>query len=261
MENPWLTVATVVRNDPDGFLRTARSLDEQTFKDFEFVVIDSSDDETVINDAIGEFPQLANCVNYHWQVPQGIYPAMNSALNQARGRYAYFLNAGDCLEAYDVLERVSTALSVTNPVWAFGPIEIEERNGAVVRTRTWDYSNEKKHYFARGLFPSHQGTFALTDVLRSFGGFDTQYSIAADYAMALHLSELAPPVLLNFVIARFSEGGVSTNNWVRSFLEFHHARQAILQLDGLKGLHERFHTLLHLARVGAYRGIIERWRA
>jgi hypothetical protein len=97
-------------------------------------------------------------------------------------------------------------------------------------------------------------------LLEQIGGFDTSYRIAADYAAFLRLSQLADPLIVDYVIAEFFEGGVSSVNWQESFREFHRARRSILQPTGTAALREQFETRVHFAKVFAYKELILRAR-
>ena len=255
----WLSIVTVVKDDPDGFARTCASLADQDLSDVEWIVIDGSSDRKGIPSMLarGDSPSVV----YRHEAPRGIYPAMNSALGLATGRTIYFLNAGDSLASPTTLARARDGLG--DAVWGFGPVEIEDVSGSVVVTPPWSYESERRRGFSRGLFPPHQGTFTRTSELRGIGGFDTSYRIAADYAAALRLSLLATPVELPFVIARFREGGTSTTRWQESFREFHRARCEILQPSGTAALRERWETARHFALVYAHREVRPRlsWRA
>lgn len=262
MSTPWLTIATVVKDDPAGLSRTVRSLAGQELADVEFIIVDSSADrsdvDSVLRDpALGAVRALTT---YGWEPARGIYPAMNSALQQAHGDHTLFLNAGDELASSGVLASVRAALQGRPRAWAFGPVEVQELSGRVVTTPSWDYAAEKRHAFARGHFPSHQGTFASTSLLRQQGGFDPTYAIAADYAAFLNLAKSSDPIVLDLVVARFFEGGASTQNWVQSFAEFHRARRTILRPRGTAGVVEYADTAWHFARVAFYRGVVRPWR-
>jgi hypothetical protein len=191
---------------------------------------------------------------------------MNAGLAFARGEYVYFANAGDVLYSSDTLARVREVLTRAEPsrtggAWAFGPVEILSQDGTRVITPHWNYASEKNTCFSTGHFPCHQGTFASTSVLRSFGGFDSSYSIVADYAAFLQLSQASDPVELDFVIATFAEGGVSTTRWQESFQQFHAARLSILRPSGAVAIRERWNTASQYVKVFAVRNILRRGRA
>jgi len=243
----WLTVVTVVKDDPQGFERTLKSLIQQDLAAVEFVVVDSSSDSETIPKILAQVTLPA--LHFDWIVPSGIYSAMNAGLRQAQGEYIYFLNAGDTFYDENVLEGIRAISESLQPIWIVGRVEIYERSGARVLSASWDYQNEKKALFARGRFPPHQGTFVRTDSLRSVGGFDEQFAIAADYATTLSLSEISTPHVTDRLIAKFFEGGVSTDRWQNSFREFHLARRLILKPRGFNSLVERFNYWKHFASV------------
>jgi hypothetical protein len=252
--NPWLTIATVVKDDSEGFARTWASLESSDLAGVEVVVVDSS--APAESAALAEMVEVGlghASVVYEWREPAGIYPAMNEALALATGEYMLYLNAGDELFDAGTLERLRGALVAGRPEWAFGPVEIIEADGHRVITPSWDYSAEKRALFSRGHFPAHQGTVVHRDLLTRAGGFDTSYRISADYACFLQLAQAADPFVLPFVLARFHEGGVSTMEWQESFREFHRARREILRPQGAAALRERWETMRHHALVYAHR--------
>jgi len=166
------SIITVVKDDPEGFAASLNSLEEQTHRDFEFVVVDSSNDPAAISQMLEDFGLNGDIpTHYQWCTPNGIYPAMNLGLDNATGAFTYFLNAGDQLHAPDVLAKVAHKLENKNATWLFGPVEITDLdNNTITTTPTWNYQEERENFFARGLFPPHQGTFASTQVLRDLGG-------------------------------------------------------------------------------------------
>ena len=87
---PWLSIVTVVKDDPEGFARTADSLREPGPR----------------RGRVGRHRQFARTplrsrpaidlpAAYAWSPPSGVYPAMNQGLTVASGDYVLFLNAGD----------------------------------------------------------------------------------------------------------------------------------------------------------------------
>jgi glycosyltransferase involved in cell wall biosynthesis len=259
-ETKLFSIVTVVKDDPEGFTASLNSLKGQTTRNFELVVIDSSKDPAVINQRLrksGLHKEIPR--QYQWCAPDGIYPAMNQGLDNATGRFTYFLNAGDRLHAPDVLKKVAHKLGNRNSAWVFGPVEITDHvSNKSTTTPQWDYQKEKKNFFARGLFPPHQGTITSTQLLRDLGGFDTQYSISADYALFLKLSQITDPGEVDFPIANFVTGGVSTRKWRESFRQFHEARTEILKPQGVGAMREQLWTRWHHTKVWTYRELIAR---
>ena len=235
---PWLSVVTVVKDDLEGFQRSTDSISKQSLSGVELVVVDSSSNTLEIPALLSDC--LITEYQYEWAEPHGIYSAMNRGLELARGDYVYFLNAGDSFFDQLVIDDLGVLVAENSPVWIVGRVQILEQSEKSVTSALWDYETEKKALFARGVFPPHQGTVVKTEVLRSAGGFDERFAIAADYAAALSLSQVHDPLMTERVIATFLEGGISTTRWQDSFREFHQARREVFAPRGLAALAERF---------------------
>lgn len=258
MDNPWLSVITVVKDAPEEFAATAESVALQDLSGVEYLVYDSSSDTAPIVSAM-KVSEVAS-LRYSSIAPRGIYPAMNEALGAATGDYVYFLNAGDLLHSAGVLAHVRRELAASQATWAFGRVEIVGSDGSRVETPPWDYAAEKAALFGRGLFPPHQGTFVRREALIDIAGFDPSYSIVADYAAALHLSKVADPQVLDLVVATFVEGGVSTTQWRESLRQFHRARRRILAPTGAAAALEYYRSVRQAAAMAVYRGVLSRSR-
>ena len=246
----WLSIVTVVRDDESGLTKTRSSIEANNLNGVEWIVVDSSREREAVE-------RLTTGIGrYEWVSPEGIYPAMNCGLELAEGEYVMFLNAGDELSSPNTLSAVRDLLPEQPCVWAYGHIEIIEGSGISVLSSTWDYKVEKHHFFARGSFPPHQGTFTRVSDLRALGGFDTSYRIAADYKAFLQLTQRADPCVLPIVVARFPTGGASSQHWYRSLAEFHRARVEVLAPSGKASIRERALTAVQSVRVGAYRLVV-----
>lgn len=254
--SPWLTVVTIVRNDPEGFQATLQSLAGQDLRGVQFVVVDGSDSPQEIPALLAEFSTLVN--DYVWAEPRGIFSAMNMGMELAQGDFILFANAGDSFYDTLTLEMLRGKVAKSGALWVVGRVCIAEESGKNVITPVFDFAREKSRLFARGMFPPHQGTVVRTQLLVSLGGFSTEYTIAADYHVALLLSEVADPLVIDQVIMTFHEGGTSTINWKDSFKEFHRARNEVFNPRGIVSARETFDTQWHFAKVWVNRSVLKR---
>ena len=247
---PGLSIITVVKDDPGGLQQTLASIDAQGEVDAEVLIVDGSY-AAVDNVALAWLPfQIVR------QPPRGIYPAMNAGLADASGKYVYYLNAGDTLSSGDTLTRVLATLhQARDPVWAFGAVEFYGPGGVELREPIWSYERERRRLFARGLFPAHQGVVAQTQVLRDLGGFDESYMVTADYKLTLQLSNLAEPSRWEWPIARFHQGGTSSQRWWVALREFHRARNEVFSPSGRLRMMELSDTTLYSSRTILSRAI------
>ena len=98
-----LSIITVNFNNASGLERTIQSVISQTFKDYEFIIIDGGSADNSVN-IIHKYEQK---IDYWVSEPDGgIYQGMNKGLRQAKGDYVNFMNSGDCFYSNSVLERI-----------------------------------------------------------------------------------------------------------------------------------------------------------
>ena len=98
------SIITINYNNKEGLRKTLKSVIHQTFRDFEFIVIDGGSTDGSV-DVIKEY----NEYNTFWmsESDKGIYKSMNKGIALSHGDYLNFMNSGDCFYSPDVLEKVS----------------------------------------------------------------------------------------------------------------------------------------------------------
>ena len=89
-----LSIITINLNNASGLQKTCLSVVTQTFKEFEWIIIDGAS----VDNSVDIIKQYLNNVSYWISEPDsGVYNAMNKGINIATGEYFLFLNSGDYL--------------------------------------------------------------------------------------------------------------------------------------------------------------------
>lgn len=97
------SIITVNFNNKEGLRKTIESVIQQTFHDFEFIVIDGGSTDGSM-DVLQEYEAK---INYWVSEPDGgIYQGMNKGIKKATGEYLNFMNSGDCFYNDKVLQHV-----------------------------------------------------------------------------------------------------------------------------------------------------------
>ena len=105
-----LSIITVNLNNREGLRKTAQSILDQTFIDYEWIVVDGASTDGSVEVA-NEFAQKINAKSLATPINNtpspiaqvisepdtGIYNAMNKGILKAQGEYCFFLNSGDYL--------------------------------------------------------------------------------------------------------------------------------------------------------------------
>ena len=173
-----LSIITVNYNNREGLVRTARSVVEQTFSDFECMVVDGGSTDG----SVGVIQEYADRIAWSVSEPDGgIYEAMNKGLDRASGEYVQFLNSGDSFIDQTVLERVfdDQDLSDVNygDQWCLS-------GGKVVEKRSYPDAVDLAYLFRNPL--GHQASFIKTSVAKAHP-YKVNYTISADRAFFLEL--------------------------------------------------------------------------
>ena len=87
-----LSIVTVNLNNVAGLKLTLDSVASQTYRDFEYIVIDGGSKDGSL-DLIEKHTER---INYFISQPDsGVYQAMNKGIKNASGEYLLFLNSGE----------------------------------------------------------------------------------------------------------------------------------------------------------------------
>lgn len=101
MKGSKVTIITINYNNCDGLRDTIRSVAMQTYRTFEYVIIDGGSTDG----SVEVIKNNADLIDY-WvsESDRGIYHAMNKGIEQATGEYCLFLNSGDVFCNNNILE-------------------------------------------------------------------------------------------------------------------------------------------------------------
>ncbi len=98
------SIITINYNNKEGLRKTIESVICQTFRDYEFIVIDGGSNDGSV-EIIKEY---SNKISYWISEPDsGVYQAMNKGIVRAKGDYLNFMNSGDCFYQDDILEIIA----------------------------------------------------------------------------------------------------------------------------------------------------------
>jgi glycosyltransferase involved in cell wall biosynthesis len=206
MSKPHYSIVTVSLNSAKEIESTARTIKQQNYPNFDWIIIDGGSTDGTLN-ILEEYKDLITV--FVSEPDKGIYDAMNKGILHAKGQYLLFLNAGDSLCKPNSLSSIDLSL---NSDLIVGNLFFSQ--SGLVRELP---QLLPKDYLLKGMLP-HQATFFRRDIFDKYGFFDTSYRIAGDYEM---FSRLIQKYKVSYahvpdIIANFDETGISSNDKFRN---------------------------------------------
>jgi len=168
-----LSIITINYNNALGLKKTMQSVVNQTWSDFEYIVIDgNSNDESVA--VIRSFEWF----NLKWvsEPDTGIYNAMNKGIQKAKGDYLLFLNSGDYLYNKEVLSKVKNYFSL-NISFISGHLFYKKGDDEIIR----EHPKELSFSYLVSKSISHLSTFIKREMFVKYGLYNEINKIVSDW--------------------------------------------------------------------------------
>ena len=198
------SVITINYNNREGLRNTIKSVVDQTYNDFEYIVIDGGS-----TDGSKELLEENSSSVTYWvsEKDNGIYHAMNKGVARASGTYCIFMNSGDSFCSKEVLEKVA-ALGLNDDILV-GDV-ISNIDGKVIPTRPF---RELSLYHLYSVSIPHQASFISTELLKKYP-YDESLRITSDWKFFLQTIIIGNCSFryIDVIVAEYDQSGLSTLN-------------------------------------------------
>ncbi len=149
-------------------------------------------------------------LSFYSERDAGVYDAMNRGIERARGRYLYFLGAGDALLP-DALAAMAPHLPDDDGSFVYGDVRLSD--GTIWGGRMGAQRLRKRNI-------CHQAVFYGREVFERLGSYDLRYPILSDYAFNLRCfadADIAK-IYADVTVATFEGGGLSASHYDEMFV-------------------------------------------
>lgn len=173
-----ISIITVCYNSALTIEKTFLSIENQTYQDIEYIVIDgNSKDNTV--DIIQQYKHIIS--NHISEEDRGLYDAMNKGINLATGDIVGILNSDDTFHSNTVIAEIVNFHKKNNIDASVGNIVQHKANGQITRLYSSKYWNPEK--LKIGFMPPHPSIFLKKELFLKYGMYDLGFKIGADYEL------------------------------------------------------------------------------
>ena len=196
---PCLNSAATIRQTIEGVLH-------QTYKDIEYIIIDSNSSDSTLSIIQEYLPKFQGRLKYISEPDHGIYDAMNKGIRMSHGNVIGIINSDDFYEEN----------AVDNIVMHMGNGKYQVIYGYCRTIYNGHFSGIwRRHHqnLSKAMIP-HPTCFVTRNVYKEFGLFLNGFKVASDYEfmLRLYVSNKVEFIQIKEIIANFSTGGMSSNS-------------------------------------------------
>lgn len=173
-----ISIITVCYNSAKTIEKTILSVDSQTYKNIEYIIIDGNSKDNTLAIIKKHQDKISNWIS---EPDKGLYDAMNKGVNLASGELIGILNSDDTFNSNTVIEEIANFHAQNTIEASVGNIIQHKENGKIVRLYSSKYWSPEK--LKIGFMPPHPSIFFKRKLFDIFGIYDLGFKIGSDYEL------------------------------------------------------------------------------
>ena len=206
MEKVKISIITPCYNSEKTIERTIESVLNQTYDNFEYIIIDGSSSDGTMNMVKKYHRDSQKKMKYLSEPDKGIYDAINKGIKLSTGELIGIVNSDDWYEN-NALEKVVNEYQKDKYQVIYGMLRVFDK-GDFCQI----YINN--HKFLPYQMITHPTCFISKNVYNDFGSYSLDYKSASDYDFLLRLYQTNKVCFSPIfeILSNFSLGGISSSN-------------------------------------------------
>lgn len=221
-----VSIITATYNSAATIADTVRSLENQTHKDIEYIVIDGASKDNTLDIIRDNCSRVSILIS---EPDKGIYDALNKGITLSTGDIVGFLHSDDMFAYPDAIKDLVETISEANADCVYADLDYVDKLDTKRIIRHWHSGMFNVKKIKRGWMPPHPTFYMKKCLYDKWGGFDLKYKICSDYDSVIRYLSMdeIKVAYLSSVIMKMRVGGASNNSF----------------RNLLKKLKEEFHVL------------------
>ncbi|MCP4649291.1 MAG: glycosyltransferase [PVC group bacterium] len=253
MSNPLISVLMPAYNAKQYIKEAIESIINQTFKDFEFIIIDDNSKDNTW-DIIQEYAHKdSRIVALKNDENLKLSKTLNKGLAQAKGKYIARMDADD-ISVPDRFQKQINYMERYPEVGILGgAMELRDINDKFIGIRKYSVMDEKiKKYIYRYCPFCHPAIMLKKDVLNQVGGYNEQWNPAEDYDLYFRIGKITKfanlkDILIKYrVVPQSMTTGLTNEMYLKTIkIRLKYAKDK----DYKMSLFDRMYTMLQFAAI------------
>ena len=202
INSPLISIITVVFNAKNDLEKTILSIQKQCFKGFEYIVVDGGSKDGTL-DVIKQHQDVIT--NWITEPDRGLYDAMNKGIMLSKGKFLWFMNAGDEIYEATTLEKLFAIDGFSSDIY-YGETALIDEKGKILGTRSEMSTRklpEKLNWksLQRGMVVQHQ-SFIVSKEKAAL--YNINYKVSADIDWVIICLKNSTKIIhTNLILSKF----------------------------------------------------------
>ncbi|KHS67274.1 glycosyltransferase family 2 protein [Pectobacterium brasiliense] len=208
-----VSIITATYNSAKTISDTLKSLNEQTYPDIEYIIIDGGSKDNTLSLIKSSCSRVSVIIS---EPDKGIYDALNKGILSATGDIVGFLHSDDFFAYPDAVKDIVDAMRESNADAVYGDLNYISSTDNDVIVRKWVSGGFDINKMKLGWMPPHPTFYMKRACYQRFGSFDLSYRISADYDSLLRYLwihkvtvKYIPKVIINMRVGGMSNRSLS----------------------------------------------------
>lgn len=178
----FISIITVCYNSEATISRTIKSVLRQSFKDYEYIIIDGASKDNTLKIIEYYLPFFEGRLKYISEPDKGIYDAFSKGCRLAKGKYVWIVNSDDFLEpsALDTIWRHYEELDNKDAVTTFGMNFRTMDGSTILQVNTTTLEKCRRDYYKDSMGIIHPSTVVPKSVYEKVGYYCPDFKIIGD---------------------------------------------------------------------------------
>lgn len=206
-----VSIITATYNSSQTVIDTLESLNQQTYEDIEYIIIDGASSDSTLQVVQDNCSRVAKIIS---EPDKGIYDALNKGIKVATGDIIGFLHSDDLFAYPDAIRDLVKTLKAEGTDSVYADLEYVSKEDTSKVVRKWKSGSCSKAKLLSGWMPPHPTFFMKRDQYQKLGLFNLKFKIAADYDSILRYlwSNEVSTSYLPKVVTKMRVGGASNRS-------------------------------------------------
>ncbi|EPK6164907.1 glycosyltransferase family 2 protein [Providencia stuartii] len=207
-----VSIITATYNSSKTIIDTIKSLEQQTYSNIEYIIIDGASKDNTLNIIKKHSKKVSLIIS---EPDLGIYDALNKGIKLSTGDIIGFLHSDDIFAYPNAIEDLVFTLESNDTQAVYADLEYVSKDNISNVIRKWKSGDYKQSNLKKGWMPPHPTFYMKRDLYINYGGFDLNFKISADYDSLLRylwLNNISISYLPK-VVTKMRIGGASNRSF------------------------------------------------